>query len=94
MMTEPRWTAVIQRSLQTATRASTATALNHLFSMAEVAQLRRRAEMEIRVVSIPGDWVPPVPGVFAKETMNDLADLGEKLGENPASWSDKPHSRV
>ena len=94
VMTEPKWTAVIQRSLETGTRASTATSLHHLFSMAEIARLKRSAEIEIRVVSIPEDWMPPVPGVFVKETMNDLADLREKLGEDPASWSDKPHARV
>jgi hypothetical protein len=29
-------------------------------------------------------------GVFKKETMNTLADLGEKMGADPASWSDEP----
>jgi len=44
----------------------------------------------VRVVSIPGDWFPPVPGVFIKETMNNLTDLGEKMGADPASWSNEP----
>jgi hypothetical protein len=52
-VTEARWTAVIQRSLETGTRASTATALYHLFTMAEVARLKRQANIELRVVSIP-----------------------------------------
>ncbi|MGH7380787.1 MAG: hypothetical protein ACREKR_00960 [Candidatus Methylomirabilales bacterium] len=39
------------------------------------------------IVAIPGDWSPPVPGVFVKETMNALADLGEKMGADPGSWS-------
>jgi hypothetical protein len=39
---------------------------------------------------IPGDWSPPVPGVFIKETMNNLSDLGEKMGADPASWSNQP----
>jgi hypothetical protein len=43
-----------------------------------------------RFVSIPGDWVPPVPGVFIKETMNNLTDLGEKMGADPLSWSNDP----
>ena len=93
-VTEPRWTAVIQRSLETATRASTATALRHLFAMAEIARYKRNADIEIRVVSIPGDWSPPVAGVFVKETMNDLADIGERMGADPASWTDDPHLRV
>jgi predicted acylesterase/phospholipase RssA len=89
-LTAPNWPAVIQRSLETATRASTATAVRHLFGMAEVSKLKRKVEIEVRVVSIPGDWVPPVPGTFVKETMNNLADLGEKMGADPASWSNEP----
>jgi patatin-like phospholipase len=89
-VTEPKWTAVVQRSLETATRASTATAVRHLFAMAEVTRLKRKADVEMRIVSIPGHWAPPLPGVFIKETMNNLADLGERMGADPASWSDEP----
>ena len=89
-VTEPNWLAVIHRSLITATRASTATAVRHLFAMAEIARLKRKADVEVRAVSIPADWFPPVPGTFVKETMNNLVDLGEKMGADPSSWSDKP----
>jgi hypothetical protein len=89
-VTPPNWPAVIQRSLETSTRAATATAVRHLFAMAEISQLKRKADVEVRIVSIPGDWVPPVPGVFVKESMNNLADLGEKMGADPASWSTEP----
>jgi hypothetical protein len=58
--------------------------------MAEISRLRRKADVEVRVVSIPGDWAPPVPGLFIKETMNNLADLGEKMGADPTSWRNKP----
>jgi len=89
-VTAPNWPAVIQRSLETSTRAATATAVRHLFAMAEISRLKRKADVEVRVVSIPGDWSPPVPGVFIKETMNNLSDLGEKMGADPASWSNQP----
>jgi hypothetical protein len=46
--------------------------------------------VEVRVVSIPGDWVSPVPGMFIKESMNNLVDLGEKIGADLASWSNEP----
>jgi len=88
----PNWVAVIQRSLETSTRAATATAIRHLFATAEISRLKRKADVEVRIVSIPGDWFPPVPGVFIKESMNNLADLGEKMGADPASWSDAPPS--
>jgi hypothetical protein len=86
----PRWPAVIQRSLETSTRAATATAVRHLYAMAEISRLKRKAEVEVRIVSIPPDWFPPVPGIFIKESMNNLADVGEKMGADPASWSMTP----
>ena len=88
-VTPPKWIAVVQRSLETATRASTASAVKHLVALAEIARLKRNADVEIRIVSIPGDWFPPAPGVFVKETMNNLADLGERMGADPASWGDQ-----
>jgi hypothetical protein len=90
VVTAPNWPAVIQRAMETSTRAATATAVRHLFAMAEISRLKRKAEVEVRIVSIPGDWFPPKPGTFIKETMNNLADLGERMGANPASWSDEP----
>jgi Patatin-like phospholipase len=89
-VTPPNWVGVIQRSMDTSTRAATATAVRHLFAMAEISRLKRKADVEVRVASIPGDWSPPVAGVFIKETMNSLADLGEKMGADPASWSNEP----
>lgn len=86
----PYWPAVIQRSLETSTRAATATAVRHLFAMAEISRLKRKVDVEVRLVSIPGDWIPPAPTPFDKETMNNLADLGEKMGADPASWSSEP----
>ncbi len=90
VVTPPNWFAVIQRSLDTATRASTCTAVRHLYALAEIARLKHKAEVEVRMVSIPADWSPPVAGVFVKETMNDLVDLGEKMGADPATWSYEP----
>ena len=62
----PNWLAVIQRSLETSTRAATATAVRHLFAMAEISRLKRKADVEVRIVSIPGDWLPPLPAIFIK----------------------------
>jgi hypothetical protein len=86
----PNWVAVIQRSLETSSRAATTTAVRHLVAMAEISRLKRKADVEVRIVSIPGDWSPPVPGTFKKETMNNLVDLGEKMGADPGSWSTEP----
>lgn len=90
VVVEPRWPAVVSRSLETGTRAATATAVRHLFAMAEVSRLKRGADVEVRVASIPDDWRPPKPGVFVRETMNDLADLGERMGAEPSAWRAAP----
>jgi hypothetical protein len=90
MVVPARWPAIVTRSLELATRSSTLTALRHLYAMAEISQLKRKADVEVRIVAIPDDWTPPVPGVFVKETMNDLADLGEKMGATPSSWRTDP----
>ena len=41
-VTPPNWPAVIQRSLETSTRAATATAERHLFAIAEISRLKRK----------------------------------------------------
>jgi len=69
-----------------ATVAATVTAIRHLFAQADIAELKRGGEVEVRVVAVPNDFVPPKAGVFIKETMNALADLGERRGADPASW--------
>ncbi|HEX3357328.1 MAG TPA: patatin-like phospholipase family protein [Tepidisphaeraceae bacterium] len=89
-VTPPNWPAVVQRALEMSTRAATLTAMRHLFAMAEISRLKRHCDVEVRIVSIPTSWSPPVPGIFIKETMNNLADLGEKMGADPSSWSDQP----
>jgi hypothetical protein len=69
-----------------ATQTSTINSIRHLFAIAEIAKLKRNVEWEVRVIAVPDEWVPPKPGTFVPEVMNDLADLGEKMGADPASW--------
>jgi hypothetical protein len=89
-LTSPNWPAVVQRSLEMGTRSATVAAMRHLYATAEISRLKHDADVEVRVVAVPGDWTPPQPGVFVKETMNDLADLGHRMGADPASWTTTP----
>jgi hypothetical protein len=73
--------------MELATRASSLMAIRHLYDMAEVSRLKRNADVEVRVVSIPEDWKAPVGGTFKREVMNNLADIGEQMGSDPSSWS-------
>jgi hypothetical protein len=89
-VTAPTWPAVVSRSLELGTRAATLMGMRHLHAQAEISRLKRGAEVEVRLVSIPDDWAPEKPGAFVKETMNALADLGERMGADPASWRTDP----
>ena len=85
-VTAPTWPAVIMRSLEMFTRAATVTAIRHIFALAEIARLKHGGAVEIRFVDVPDDFVRPKLGVFIRETMNALADLGEKMGADPSTW--------
>ena len=85
-----RWPDIIARSMELSSRSATLTALRHLHAMSEISRLKRKADIEVRMVAVPDNWVPPVPGVFIRESMNALADLGELMGADPASWSTEP----
>ena len=85
-VTEPTWPAVVARSLEMGTRAATITSMRHLFAQAAISRLMRGATIDVRIVAVPDDFVPPKPGTFDTDTMNALADLGEKMGAEPSSW--------
>ena len=58
-----------------------------LAAQADYVNIKYGTDIEVRVVSIPNDWRPPVKGDFKKETMESLTDLGRKLGSDPKSWT-------
>ena len=83
---QPTWPAIIGRSVEVGIRAATIVGLRHLVSHAELTTLRGEGKCEVHLVAIPDSWRPPQEGIFIKETMENLADLGEKMGKDPASW--------
>jgi predicted acylesterase/phospholipase RssA len=89
-VTQERWPDIMSRATIMATQTSTVNSMRHLFAMTENAKLKSNVEIEVRVMAVPDDWVPPKPGTFVKEVMNDLADLGEKMGADPKSWRTDP----
>ena len=85
-----RWPDVMSRALIMSTQSATVNGIRHLFTIAELAKLKYGSDVEVRVMAIPQDWVPPKPGIFQKETMNALVDLGERMGAEPSSWLQEP----
>ncbi len=82
-----KWPAVVSPSLATAIRSATLAEVRWLSAQADYVNLKYNAKIEVRVVSIPDEWRPPVEGSFVKESMTSLADLGRKLGADPKSWT-------
>jgi hypothetical protein len=89
-VTPERWPDIMGRATIMATQTSTVNSMRHLFAMAEIARLKRNVEFEVRVMAVPDEWVPPKPGTFVAEVMNDLADLGERMGADPTNWRTDP----
>ena len=81
-----RWPDIMSRATIMATQTSTKNSMRHLFALAEVARLKYGADVEVRVMAVPESYVPSKPGSFVSEVMNELADLGEKMGADPSSW--------
>ena len=85
-ITRPRWPDIVSRATIMSTQTSTLNSIRHLYAKAEIERLKRGADVQVRLIAVPDEWMPSKPGTFIKEVMNDLADLGEKMGADPASW--------
>jgi predicted acylesterase/phospholipase RssA len=83
---QERWPDIMGRATIMATQTSTVNSMRHMFAQAELVRLKYGADVQVHVMAVPEEWVPPRPGSFQAEVMNSLADLGEKLGANPKSW--------
>jgi hypothetical protein len=81
-----RWPDIMSRATIMATQTSTKNSMRHLFAQAEIMRLKYGADVQVRVMAVPESWVPPKPGSFVSEVMNELADLGEKMGADPSTW--------
>ena len=89
-VTAQKWPDIMSRATIMATQTGTVSAMRHLFARAELMKLKQKVDIEVRVMAVPDSFVPSVPGTFQNEVMNALADLGEKMGADPASWRDTP----
>lgn len=83
---QAKWPEVIGPSLAASIRSATLAEVRWLAAQADYVNAKFGTDIEVRVVSIPNDWRPPVAGDFEQPTMESLTDLGRKLGSDPASW--------
>ncbi|MEW6683494.1 MAG: patatin-like phospholipase family protein [Nitrospirota bacterium] len=89
-VTKGRWPDIMTRATIMSTQTSTVNSMRHLFALAEIANLKHSGEIQVRVMAVPDEWVPPKPGTFQIEVMNTLADLGEQMGADPTKWRTEP----
>jgi predicted acylesterase/phospholipase RssA len=82
----PSWPDIMGKSLTTLSRSSTKSSLRAFLAQAELLRRAENVDIEVRFIAVPNDFVPPVDGAFKKETMNTLADIGLRLGRDPANW--------
>jgi hypothetical protein len=85
-VTQERWPDIMSRATIMSTQTSTVNSMRHLYAQAEIARLKYGADVEVRLMAVPDAWIPPSPGTFQANVMNELADLGEKMGADPANW--------
>jgi hypothetical protein len=83
---QPKWPAVVGPALETSIRFATIAEVRWLTAEADYVNCAHGTDVEVRVVAIPDDWKAPVEGSFKQESMVSLADLGRKMGADPASW--------
>ena len=85
-VTADRWPEIMSRATIMGTQTSTVSAIRHLYAKAELQRLKYNADVQVRMISVPEEYVPSKPGTFVKEVMNELTDLGERMGADPKSW--------
>ncbi len=83
---QPGWNKIMGRALSISIRSSTIGSLKALSLQCELSRAVNSADVEFRFLAIPEEWVPPINEPFSKETMVSLAQIGLKLGQDPASW--------
>lgn len=84
---QARWPEVIGPSLAAAIRSATFAEVRWLAAQADYVNTKYGTDIEVRVVTIPDEWRPPVKGDFQKQTMESLTALGRELGGDPGSWT-------
>ncbi|MBS0189716.1 MAG: patatin-like phospholipase family protein [Phycisphaerales bacterium] len=83
---QERWPSIVSPALAMSIRSGTLAEVRWLAAEAMYVNAEYGADIEVRTMAIPDDWRPPVKGDFKKETMDSLAELGEKMGADPNAW--------
>ena len=84
---QPNWLAVTEAAAEAIVRSATAQSVELLARELALIEAAGLTDVELLVASIPPSWRPPKEGIFQRETMESLAQLGERLGAMPSdAW--------
>jgi len=83
---DARSIAVAGRSLALAVNAGLLSQLKIIELEARLYRELLGVECEFRFVALPDEWRGSGHGLFVKEDMVAMSDLGRSMGQNPASW--------
>ncbi len=84
---QPHWGDCSLRSIELMLNAQIAAPLNRLTLFVDSMRMKHKLDVELRWVQIPADWTsPPDVSDFHPSVTNSLADLGRRMGSDPASW--------
>jgi len=85
-----RWTEIAERSLSVILRASTLQTIQDTETYIRLINQLPEFDAEMRYVAIPQDYqIDDSDEMFDAEIMRKLANLGQKMGADPASWRTK-----
>ena len=86
-ITSPAWSAIAARSLESLVRASTLQSLQDFETYSQMINSHPGFDVQMFYVAIPQEYdIPATENMFDTEKMRDLADLGEQMGADSASW--------
>ena len=51
-----------------------------------IARLKYKADIEVRLITVPEDYVPSKPGTFVPQVMDSSPTSARRMGADPKSW--------
>ncbi|TRY29223.1 patatin-like phospholipase family protein [Aliiglaciecola sp. M165] len=84
------WSSIATRSLVSLMRGSTLQTIQDIETFSHMINKRSDFDVEMRFVSIPQHFeIRTSDDLFDSQTMQELVELGEKMGADPKSWKSR-----
>ncbi len=84
------WPAITSEALATMIRFANMASIRQLDYQMELMREVDGLDAEYLYLAVPNDFRVPVEGLFEKQTMCALAELGQAMGRDPRSWLTRP----